>query len=111
MSGLKHTPGPWIATSYDSIEDAHDNGAFRWCDDWPEERGRPSEVWRGTTEGGATGLPGSVETTEANARLIAAAPDLLAALEYIVAWNPSDWSAEKARDLARAAIAKAKGAA
>ena len=41
--------------------------------------------------------------------LFAAAPSLLAALEYIVGWNPDDWSAEKARDLARKAIAQAKG--
>lgn len=49
--------------------------------------------------------------TKADADLIAAAPDMLAALEYIVAWNPADWSAETARDMARTAIAKAKGAA
>lgn len=37
--------------------------------------------------------------------------DLLAALEYIVAWAPVDWSPAQARDMALAAIAKAKGAA
>jgi hypothetical protein len=44
----------------------------------------------------------------ANASLISAAPDLLAALEYIMAWD-SDWTVEQARTMARAAIAKAKG--
>jgi len=42
----------------------------------------------------------------ANARLIAAAPDLLAALEQIAY---SDFSADVARQKARAAIAKAEG--
>jgi hypothetical protein len=45
---------------------------------------------------------------EANAALISAAPDLLAALEYIMAWD-SDWTVEQARTMARAAILKAKG--
>lgn len=45
----------------------------------------------------------------ANARLIAAAPDLLDALQYIVNWqtSPDKWNPETARDMARAAIAKA----
>jgi hypothetical protein len=44
-------------------------------------------------------------TFEANARLIAAAPDLLAALEEIAEWG--EW---ESAPIARAAIAKAKGA-
>jgi len=46
---------------------------------------------------------------EADARLIAAAPDLLAALERILAVEP-EWGAEatELRDIARAAIARAK---
>jgi hypothetical protein len=53
---------------------------------------------------------------EANARLIAAAPELLAALEAVVALDSArltarDWGAAKdaAYSQARAAIAKAKG--
>ncbi len=51
--------------------------------------------------------------TKANGPLIAAAPDLLAALQYIVAWSPDAgrWNAETARDMANAAIARATGAA
>jgi hypothetical protein len=67
-------------------------------------------VWAGS---GVVGLPdgptivAEVEN-EADARLIAAAPDLLAALEFIAAWGmPSTVNPVKSR--ARAAIAKAKG--
>ena len=51
--------------------------------------------------------------TEADCKFIATAcnahADLLAALKYIVSWNPNDWSAERARGLALAALAKAEG--
>jgi hypothetical protein len=42
------------------------------------------------------------------ADILAAAPELLAALEYIVEWKDG-FDPEKARDLARAAIRKARG--
>ena len=47
--------------------------------------------------------------SEANARGIIAFPYLLAALEYIVNWDADTWNPLMARDLANAAIAKAKG--
>lgn len=47
------------------------------------------------------------EEAEANARLIAAAPDLLQALQWIADNGPDD--AYELRDAARAAIAKATG--
>ena len=43
-------------------------------------------------------------TKIAHIRMMKAAPDLLAALQYIVNWNPDNWDAELARDQARAAI-------
>ena len=53
-------------------------------------------------------------TAEANARLISAAPELLAALEALARWETCDLDAEQAAalmdevcDMARAAIAKA----
>ena len=48
------------------------------------------------------------QTLEANARLIAAAPDLLDALEWLVQDEPAD-SAKKGVIYARAVIAKARG--
>lgn len=62
---------------------------------------------------------GSRDDNKANARLIAAAPDMLDALEAILPWIPSTTAAEggaarhsenvRAADMVRAAIAKAKG--
>lgn len=47
------------------------------------------------------------EEDAANLQLIAAAPDMLAALQYIIAWQPTDWNAEEARSMARLALEKA----
>lgn len=82
MDEVKHTPGPWYATE-----------------------GEYEDEFEVVASDGAVTI--AQPPTEADADLIAAAPDLLAALQYIVAWNPEDWSAEQARDMARAAIAKA----
>lgn len=54
------------------------------------------------------------ETMQANARLIASAPELLEALSELIGWvpGPESWhtdAAEKAVAKARAAIAKATG--
>lgn len=53
---------------------------------------------------------GANGVSTAYAKLFVAAPDLVAALEYIVSWDPDrgKWNPETARDLARAAIAKAR---
>jgi hypothetical protein len=48
-------------------------------------------------------------TREANARLIAAAPDLLASISMMLADIDRKGLAVKGQDLARTAIAKAKG--
>jgi hypothetical protein len=63
-----------------------------------------------------THIPGSkpvnVDALKANARLIAAAPDLLAALKAVNSWYSSDGDAEEllqALGLAEQAIAKAEG--
>jgi hypothetical protein len=109
---MEHTPGPWVTMPTD----------------WRvETNGNNSQVAIGPTRGATRGRPvaiaivkgcsfGPDDVLDANARLIAAAPELLEALEYAVTqygkpggpWNvPSDpdgWL-----DRARAAIAKARG--
>ena len=97
-----HTPGPWKWTA------ARERGC--WI----------SGVLRGrlfTTDhvypiinspGVIDGLP--VEVDKADADLIAAAPDLLAALKALLAWSTSEYQSNKRiDDQARAAIAKAEG--
>lgn len=104
MSGVKHTPGIW--TAHKTIE-AHD--------------GMP-ECWQIDAEYDAvcTTQFCYAPNTEANARLIAAAPDLLEALvdfraamsaDIPVGDGYADWlsSARSARDRADAAIARARG--
>jgi len=99
----KHTPGPWTVIAVDGI-----------C----EEGGDEFNVENSDGETVAT-ISGSEseEQAEATARLIAAAPELLAALELIVteAWAPAkpyssnSYLPEHFIDIARSAIAKAKG--
>ena len=91
-----HTPGPWIWRVEDGPQWFLDPGIL-------------------IIEGGMTdGTPDGDEIDRANARLIAAAPDLLEALkEALDAWDTHNkhgdgmqghWASD-----ARAAIAKAKG--
>lgn len=102
----RHTPGPWF------IEETpeSDSGSFLIISD-----GAPEWIVAET----ARGIPGNPD--EANARLIAAAPDLLAALKAAVdcgmvpTSSVSDGGAAKyvhqvaVADMIRAAIAKAEG--
>ncbi len=107
-----HTPGPWTAVEHEQA-----SGERGW---WSVLRG----AWDISHNQAAK--PGVVadcqysamtpEENEANARLIAAAPDLLAALERIAAWDPEAAASDKnglsiidAIDISRAAIAAAKG--
>lgn len=98
----KHTPGPWRIDPADPHHViAADDG------DW-------SDFWSVSTATDDCG-PG-MSRTIANARLIAAAPDLLAALDDIV--NGENWRSGRKFDpnsgdfdlsIQRAAIAKARG--
>jgi len=96
---MKHTPGPWHVNTLEVVPfsiHAH--------------RGCVAEVSRGTmNEVGA-------DEIEANARLIAAAPELLAALENLAARQISTTDHQKntmaylaARDYATAILSKVKG--
>jgi hypothetical protein len=85
----QHTPGPWFSA------DTHE------CPDVMADGGFLIAKTRGIN-------------CEANARLIAAAPDMLAALEAFVGSRKGDgmgWTLDSLEALAREAIAKAKGGA
>lgn len=85
-----HTPGPW-----DAKRSAHGNEWSHWI-----EAGVNRQM---------VAAIGSFADSDANALLIAAAPDLLAACEAMLdTWDSNDEDAIiEACDMARAAIAKA----
>lgn len=103
-----HTPGPWSYTlSRSTSDDEHDVY---------EIHGNESKLPLHTWVASARTCQVEPEIAEANARLIAASPDLLAALEKFVGTcdrgNPQDFirNIGIACEQARAAVAKAKGA-
>lgn len=110
---MSHTPGPW------ELQDPMGDEEL-----WVVEQGRQPYDWRCiATVAIVGGEIGDITPTEgnANARLIAAAPDLLAALEAHLEYRNSGLggsSSKKAQemrarrwDLTEAALAKAKGVA
>lgn len=92
MTGHKHTPGPWRVVVDDTDS---------------QVTGFPCIEANNYTVVGCEGMYGDIERDYANARLIAAAPDLLSlvedALEDVTEFQ-TDWDKD-----ARAAIEKAKG--
>jgi hypothetical protein len=83
----QHTPGPWKLRH---VPERFDGSTY--CVDWSDDQEEVAEIVHG----------------EANARLIAAAPDLLEALQACFeygAMTGDDWVADRAE----AAIAKATG--
>ncbi len=83
MSNAQHTPGPWSL---------NEKAAHPWVVECPSD---------------IPGHPGTVceVSYRPNARLIAAAPELLEALEFVIRGVPDTWDGVQK---ARAAIAKAK---
>lgn len=97
----RHTPGPWIH-HVTSVYDNEPRGFVKVAEEGvsdPSNLVTVATCWD-ASEGEVEGWAGEVE---ANARLIAAAPDLLAALYYALN-NGDDW-----RAMADRAIAKATG--
>jgi hypothetical protein len=95
-----HTPGPWIADDFAMEFDRRTHvGTYDGTPTYYHRNDSICECYVTDTDGGKIG---TLEA-EANARLIAAAPDLLAALKHCVI-ERSEWLTE-----ARAAIAKAEG--
>jgi len=94
----KHTPGPWRAD-----ESGHRREWSHWLF---KGKGRHELI------GAVSEINGNSEEANANARLIAAAPELYAACEFMVGENDENDGfgiSFKALDMARAAIAKATG--
>lgn len=103
---MSHTPGPWKHIGFD--ED--DSGTFGWFVELPYHDGATigrfgDEVRRIRCEGW-----GGDEAT-ANALLVSAAPDLLEALEALIAldWEDAVYGWGYAFNAAEAAVAKARG--
>jgi hypothetical protein len=98
MSKSKHSPAPWRSVLSDSIAGDDTDATWIQCDDHSIAE-----------------LICPADEMEANANLIAAAPDLLAALEEcvreLVSWemDPETDTAAEPLNMARAALAKAKG--
>lgn len=84
-----HTPGPWRVGDTTITEDARPYIFADGC--------IVAKAYRVTVNGE---LPG-----EANARLIAAAPDMLLALKVALTWSDKDWIGH---EIVTAAIAKAE---
>ena len=109
MSKTLHTPPPWLATCDDeTTEDANEIRAGKLtlaivCGESEiKERNLAGRV-----EGpGCQAGPDAADEVDANARLMSAAPDLLAALQAVV--RVADRKTVEF-DAARAAIAKATG--
>jgi hypothetical protein len=82
---MSHTPGPWFVVAPDN---------------------HPFQIVRPLTQISET--IAQVYESEADARLIAAAPDLLTALEALIADSAPDREGSPAHIAARAALAKAQ---
>ena len=95
----KHTPGPWCANRFSIMAKGSTDtysGTVWGC------IARVEELYAWDSEGRGWSTSGD---RDANAHLIAAAPELLEALEIALDCAGDAWWAEKAE----AAIAKAKG--
>jgi hypothetical protein len=107
---MKHTQGPWYLKEY--------NNRFHVLRAW-DEKVKPGDCATFGSSYGAhiasvkynSGVP-TREQAEANARLIAAAPDMLEALKNIVSvcnsWSDNH-AVSKSRDIAEQAIKEAEG--
>jgi hypothetical protein len=90
MSQTKHTPGPWVRRGADT---------YRWQIETVGDVRKATVIARITTPS-----KGGPDASDANANLIAAAPDMLALLIESQANIGGDW-----RERRDAAIKKARG--
>lgn len=116
MTELKHTPAPWTRRTH--RRDGARHGGF-WIDGPSEDRRSLVKVTCYSRRTSAGYAEEDMAESEANACLIEAAPDLLAACEAVVAAvDDAHWmsrlTADQVRsmtDACRGAIKKAKGGA
>ena len=93
MSG--HTPGPWEVRSYDKGSQRDMHGIFKLGNQLPIVE----SVWGR-----------NIHESDANAKLIAAAPQLLEALQNLLGFGTGgSMESEQAKDDARRAIVAATG--
>ena len=109
MSGF--TPGPWVPRRAAKPDNT---GGYDWAIIAPD-KAIVAECFE-VVDWAENGVDFDTRPVEANARLIASAPDLLEALQDIlkvrVDGEDNIWAgANRCKDIARAAIAKATGAA
>mgnify|MGYP001225595441 CR=1 FL=1 len=118
MAEMKHTPGPWLAVCndiQDTIRPVGDDGVRYWDivqQHWKQGgpyRGSVCSVFAAEDIGGITRAE-----RDANAHLISAAPDMLAALKTLdsIERGMQGWHEDAKAEAwakARAAIAKAEG--
>lgn len=101
MSEHKHTPGPWVVLSF------YKDGSHPFIQSTTDIN-HPRYLIASVQGNGM-----SITEQSANAKLIAAAPELLEALVQILGWRElrdgMEFPTERIEVIARAAIAKAKG--
>lgn len=104
----EHTPGPWVANRrFVTVVGSVDT----WSGPVTGTIVEALETEQEDSEGRVWSCAGSAE---ANARLIAAAPDLLAVIKKLVAWRACDYAPQRSEVAtlvmeALAAIAKTEG--
>ena len=113
MSGA-HTPGPWSVCYYDAGDrDYYDHMGPCPSIQAPDDQDCAIVHWDGFKQKYWASANGNQKQIEANARLIAAAPELLEALSRAMKWLAicDDVRCEKDFAFAEAALARAKGTA
>jgi hypothetical protein len=95
---MSHTPGPWFAHDFSGLNEGDVEAS-----DFSVSCTTPDHI---TVAIVGKGLRNKKDEWEANARLIAAAPELLEALEELMGWQ--SLASSEAKRKARDAIAKAR---